>query len=269
MIAVCVDDEPIILEAEKRMIEASPDIEKVIAFKSGAQALEWMSHNKADIAFLDIQLRGMTGLELAMKMHDIAPDVPVIFCTGYDEYAREAYRIHAAGYLSKPIQPEEIQEEIDRILGQKRGRKLLKMVCFGGFDAFANGKVLPFQRKKTKEVLAYLVDRKGTMVTAREICAALWEDSMDDVKNLNYLYKLIADLRKALKEVGAEKVLIYQNNSYAVDTAVIDCDYYRFLQDDPEAVNSFTGEYMNKYSWGESTCAFLNTRVQKNQKQGI
>lgn len=257
MLALCVDDEPIILEVEKRMVEMSPMISKAEAFTSGSKALEWLQTHKPDIAFLDIQLRGMTGLDLAKQIHEIYPGLPLVFCTGYDEYARDAFRLHAAGYLSKPVQPVDIQEELDHIFGKNYKKALLRVVCFGGFDAYAGEKRLPVGRKKTNEVLAYLIDRKGGNVSAKEICAALWEDSIDDQKNLNYLYKLIADLKKALKEVGAEEVLIYQNNSYAIDPEKIECDYYDFLRNDEKAIQAFRGEYMNKYSWAEETCAIL------------
>lgn len=68
---------------------------------------------------------------------------------------------------------------------------------------------------------------------------------------------LLSDLRSALKKEGAEDVLLHLNSSYAVDMEQIECDYYRYLEGDKEAVQKFTGEYMSRYNWAEPTCAYL------------
>ena len=101
---------------------------------------------------------------------------------------------------------------------------------------------------------ALLVDRNGAGVNTRQICANLWEDNLDDTRNLNYLYQLLKDLADTLKSVGAEDILVKNNNTYALDTDMIDCDYYDYLKcGKPE----FHGEYMSQNSWAESTCALL------------
>ena len=71
---------------------------------------------------------------------------------------------------------------------------------------------------------ALLVDRNGAGVNTRQICANLWEDNLDDTRNLNYLYQLLKDLADTLKSVGAEDILVKNNNTYALDTNMIDCD---------------------------------------------
>lgn len=71
-----------------------------------SEALTCMQENPCDIAFLDIRMRSMTGLELARKLKDIHPKINIIFVTGYDEYAGEAMRLHASGYIEKPVTEE-------------------------------------------------------------------------------------------------------------------------------------------------------------------
>lgn len=257
MIALCVDDESLLLEDLVRMVSQSPDIDDAVAFQDGDEALEWLISHKADVAFLDIRLRAMSGLDLAECIQDLYPEMPIVFCTGYEEYALDAFRIHAAGYLTKPIQEEDLQREINHILGRKERQKVLSVTCFGEFEAYANGRHLPLKRKKTKELLAYLIDRRGSKVTAKEICAVLWPEQMDENKNMNYFFHLLSDLRSALKKEGAEDILLHQNSSYAVDMDQIECDFYRYLEGDKEAIHKFTGEYMTRYSWAEPTCAYL------------
>lgn len=254
MIALAVDDERAMLNALTKAISVSPDIDEVVEFNVCSQALEWVQDNTIDIAFLDISMRGMGGLALAEKLLELQPDCKIVFCTGYSEYAVDAFKIHVSGYLMKPISAQAVQGEIDHIKGQKAKEKVLTVKCFGNFEAYANAEPLLFKRPKTKELLAYLIDRNGSGVTTKEICAVLWEDGVDDRKNRNYLYQLVKDLRKALKEVNAESVLVKTSTTYAIDTEKVDCDYYSYLK---KGKPKFFGEYMLQYSWAEVTCGLL------------
>ena len=120
MIAITVDDERPMLNALTDIVKASPDIEAVYDFSACSAALEWISENKADVAFLDINMRGMGGLALAEKILGICPSCKVVFCTGYEQYAIPAFKLHASGYLMKPISAEDVQAEIDNIRERMR-----------------------------------------------------------------------------------------------------------------------------------------------------
>ena len=254
MIALTVDDERPMLIALTGAVKASPDITSVTEFSSCSAALEWATDNTVDIAFLDISMRGMGGIALAEKLLDMQPDCSIIFCTGYTEYAIDAFSLHASGYLMKPITAEAVQKEIDHIKGQKAKERLLTVKCFGNFEVYFRYQPLAFKRTKTKELLAFLVDRNGAGVSSKQICAALWEDQLDDTKNRNYLYQLLDDLRSTLRGVGAESILMKTGGNYAIATDRLDCDYYGYLRGGRPA---FRGEYMSQYSWAETTCGLL------------
>ncbi|MGN0396062.1 MAG: LytR/AlgR family response regulator transcription factor [Coprococcus sp.] len=254
MIAITVDDERPMLKMLTAAVSSSPDINSIAEFSSCSSALEWVENNPVDIAFLDISMRGMGGLALAERIVEARPECKIIFCTGFAQYAVDAFRLHVSGYLIKPITAEAVQKEIDYIKGIKEGEKLLTVKCFGNFEAFSHGEVLSFKRSKSKELLAILIDRNGSGMIAKQICAILWPDRTDNSKNMNYLHQLFIDLRNALETVGAEEILRQNGYSYFVDTERIDCDYYSFLQTGkPE----FHGEYMTQYSWAEETCALM------------
>ncbi len=258
MIALCVDDEALLLRALVKAVEQSPDIRETVAFEDEQDAISWARSNRADIAFLDVQLHDMSGLELSEELRRLIPDISIIFCTGYAKYAVDAMKMHIdAGYLIKPVRYSQVQQEINHIKAKKEEEKLLTVRCFGNFEVFADGKPLNFHRKKTKELLAYLVDRRGAEAATREICATLWENDGADQKTLNYMYHLLSDLKKTLQEAGAEKILTSTNGGYAVDERYLECDYYRLLEGDENAIRSFSGEYMTRYSWAEETCAYL------------
>ena len=254
MIAIAVDDEILMLGALVKAISASPDIEQVTKFSDCEQALAHIKENPADIAFLDINMRGMGGLALAESIIAARPSCKIVFCTGYEEYAIPAFKLHASGYLMKPISAEDVQTEIDNIKGVRQKEKPLTVKCFGNFEVYARDEKLTFKRLKSKELFAFLVDRKGAGMTAKQICAVLFPDDEDDTKNAAYLRQLVMDLKNTLKAVGAENVLRHETPCYRIDTSLIQCDYLTYLETGkPE----FHGEYMMQYSWAEDTCAML------------
>lgn len=254
MRAIAVDDEIYMLETLVEAVSASSDMENVEAFSSCSAALSYAEENPIDIAFLDINMRGIGGLGLAEKLVELQPRCKIVFCTGHEEYAVSAFQLHAAGYLMKPITAEAVQREIDHIKGVKATEKLLTVKCFGHFEVLYNGEILPFRRKKAKELLAVLVDRNGAGMTAKQICAILFSEDKDDDKNAAYLRQLILDLKNTLKIVGAEDVLRHDTPYYRIDTNLVKCDYLSFLE---TGKPQFFGEYMTQYSWAEATCALL------------
>ena len=259
MLAIAVDDEILMLGALVAAIKASPDISEVVPFSGCDEALAFAKENPVDVAFLDIHMRGMGGLALAEKIIGLCPDCKVVFCTGYEEYAIPAFKLHAAGYLLKPVSAQDVQAEIDHIKGIHQSQKPLSVKCFGTFEVYAKGEKLTFKRSKTKELLAFLVDRNGAGVTVAEIGVALWENDQDQ-KNHNYIHQLFRDLRQALEAVGAEELFERNNYFYSLNPEKLDCDYYAYLKTGkPE----FRGEYMSQYSWAEVTCGLLWGRKSK------
>lgn len=254
MNVIAVDDEPLMLYALSKAVKASADITSVAEFTSCEDTLEWAQHNPVDAAFLDIDMRGMGGLSLAQKLMEIHPDCKVVFCTGYEKYAVDAFKIHVSGYLMKPISADDVQREIDHIKGVKAAQKPLTVKCFGNFEVYVRDEKLAFKRTKTKELLAFLIDRKGAGVTGKEICARLWQDGGDEEKYHNYLRQLFLDLRQTMETAGVGDIVTQSNYSYSLDTEKIDCDYYTYLK---TGKPDFHGEYMMQYSWAEETCGLL------------
>ena len=259
MIAIAVDDEALMLGALVAAIEASPDITEVNKFSSCEKALEFVKENSVDIAFLDINMRGMGGLALAEKIIAVSPDCKIVFCTGYEEYAIPAFKLHVSGYLMKPISKEDVQGEINNIIRVRDKEKPITVKCFGNFEVYVKNQKLVFKRLKTKELFAFLIDRNGSGMTAKQICAALFPDDSDDNKNAAYLRQLVLDLKNTLKAVGAENVFCHETPCYRVDTNLIRCDYISYLE---TGKPQFYGEYMSQYSWAEETCAMLQYKIE-------
>lgn len=254
MIAIAVDDERPMLQALTEAVSASPDIRQVFSFSSCSAALEWLETGNADVAFLDISMRGMGGLALAEKINHLQPGCKIVFCTGYEQYALDAIQLRCSGYLIKPITAQAVQKELDHMKKQPVADKVLTIKCFGTFEVFHKGQALTFKRTKAKELLAVLIDRNGAGMTGKQICAVLWPEDSDDTKNMDYFRHLMQELRNTLDAVGAGNVLCQERYQYRIDPAQISCDYHSYLQ---YGVPTFYGEYMTQYSWAESTCGLL------------
>lgn len=259
MKVIAVDDERLALDTLVDSAKKSLPEAEVYGFTKPENALEFVSENGADIAFLDIKMRGMTGLELAKRLKDINANVNIVFVTGYSEYSLDAFRLYASDYVLKPATPDAIKKATEHLRNpiKPRASKKIRFQCFGNFEAYSDDKPLIFVRTKAKELLAYLVDRMGASVTMGELTAVMWTDGEDSCSRQSNLRNLIADLKRVLSEVGAENAIIKSRNSIAINREAVDCDYYDFLQHISYAVNSYRGEYMKQYSWAEITTASL------------
>lgn len=122
----------------------------------------------------------------------------------------------------------------------------VRFQCFGNFEVYIDGHPVLFRREKTKEYLAYLVDRE-TMCTGAEIAATLWDGNV----NASYLRTLRKDLTDTFTAAGCADVLINAWQLRGIRADLVDCDYYDWKRGKPWAVNAYRGEYMTQYSWAE------------------
>ena len=252
MLLFAVDDEKPILEGTKEILLEACEGAEVMTFSRGDAALEAISQGKKpDVVFSDIEMPGLSGLEFAVRLKSLSPETKIVFVTGYDKYAVNAFKIKANGYLLKPISVEDVREELSYMPEPREADKdKLVVKCFGHFEVYCGGKSITFSRQKGKELLAYLICLNGATASRGEICANLFEDS-SETKGYERLKKAVQSLKKDLSKYGLSDVLIHSRNSYAVNTSLIDCDYYDYLRRKPESKNSYRGEFMSQYSWAE------------------
>ncbi len=247
MKVILVDDEKLqlirLLNAVNKVL---PDSE-VLTYTNPVLAWKENENNLINIAFLDIEMPGINGIQLAKKFKSVNPKINIIFVTAYDNYALDAYKLHASGYVTKPVNEKKLKEEIEglRFDVALKPTKKLQVKCFGNFEVFYDGVPLKFARSKSKELFAYLIDREGAAINVNELNAILWED--DDHKS--YFRNLVADIISTLKSVGLEDVFIKRHNECFIDISKIDCDAYEYKNNNPDAIRAYRGEYMMQYSW--------------------
>lgn len=251
---LAIDDEKSALNVLVQAVKEVLPQAELHAFTDVGRAMQMAEQVSFDVAFLDIELGEVSGISVARRLKQRNLQINLIFVTGYVEYAHQVIPLHPSDYLLKPVTPKKVQAALDNLLYTPQiPADRITALTFGNFDLFVDGEPVAFDRAKSKELLAYLIDRKGCGATKREIAAILFEDTGYTRKVQNYITKIVSDLLKSLKSVGAESILIKRWNWYGVDVSKFSCDAYDYDNGSPGAYNAFHGEYMSQYSWAENS----------------
>ncbi|MDQ3206739.1 MAG: LytTR family DNA-binding domain-containing protein [Pseudomonadota bacterium] len=101
-----------------QLAEAWPQLQILAACEDGASALEALAEHRPDVAFLDIRMPGLTGLEVAAAAAEVSPATRIVFVTAYNQYAVDAFERGAVDYLLKPIAPARLAATVERLRAQ-------------------------------------------------------------------------------------------------------------------------------------------------------
>ena len=263
MKVICVDDEPLAVEYTLAQCAQMPEVREAKGFTDAEEALEWLRDHTADIALLDINMPKIDGITLAARIKEMDPQLAIIFLTAYREYAFDAYAVHPAGYLLKPVSMEKLAAEIRYVYEDKQtsAPAHIQVKTFGDFDVYVDGRPISFKLAKSKEILAYLVDRQGSGVTRADLFAAVWEDELYDRRMQKQLDVYIRSLRETLREYDASEIMEMEKGVLRVNPNVFVCDAYLFYSGDSDMINAYRGEYMSSYSWASMTEGILSWKI--------
>jgi len=251
---LAIDDNVLALKELVSAVKEARPLDDVHGFSKPSEFLEFAKENACDIAFLDIEIRGMNGIELAQKLKEIHGKVNIVFVTGYSEYAVDSYTVKASDYLMKPITKEAVNRALESLRNpiQAKSDKRVRVQTFGNFEVFVDGKPVLFTRSKTKELFAYLISRKGALCSHNEVTSVIWKGREDSPMLQSHFRHLIADLVKTFKLLNVEDIIIKRSKQLAVVPDKLLCDFYEMLSGDAKIVNTYTGEFMAQYNWAEN-----------------
>ncbi len=257
---MAVDDEFLALEDFEDTCREVGITDEIIKFNNPLDALGYVATNKIDIAFLDIEMPVIKGIELAKRIKAISKNVRVIFATSYGSYALEAFGVDAVDYIMKPYEPEAIKKAYEKALlvrdAVTENRVFIK--TFGYFDVFVDGKSVSFPSAKSKELLALLVDRNGGVVSTEQAIAVLWEGRRYDETVQSLFRKVLKSLRLSLEEAGISDIFVDNRNQRSIDKSKFACDYYDFLETGKNENTKYFGRYMEQYDWAKETEKQIN-----------
>lgn len=258
MRTIVVDDEKMALVAFMEEAKNIKELDIAGVFDNAKEAVEFAKDNDVELAILDVKMKGIDGINLGSIFRKINPEIMLIYITGYEKYAYEAIKLHAAAYLVKPFSSEQLEYAVEsaRLLSKRRKNRIY-VRTFGHFDIFVNENPVMFKSNKAKELLALLVDRRGGTVTTDQIIGTLWEERPNDSYTQNLCSKIGKTLEKELKENNIGDILVSSRGIKRVNIALFECDLYDLLDGDERAAEKFLGEYMLDYSWAEERMALL------------
>ncbi len=283
---IAVDDENAALKRLERIASEDGRICLEGKFLYAGDAIDFVGKQQADVAFLDIEMPEMSGLELAERLMEIDPYIRIIFVTAYNQYALDAFRAHAIGYLLKPLDRNEFKEQVDllyRRYGQRPAKSMkrsLSVSCFGGFSVSAAGdyeSAIRWKTVKAEELFALLIHYQGKVKPKDTFIDTLWPE-MEPEKSANLFHVTCTYLRTALAEKGFSNILIRERNGYKINTELIECDLFRFRftagsaasrePDQLKEISSlYTGEYLEGkfYEWAVEMRIRLESDFKKIQ----
>ena len=249
---IYVDDELPALDNFRLTVASFLDVKSLNVFQNGNDAIEHAKSNKVDVAFLDMEMPGIHGLELARALKAIDSSIKIIFVTAFSQYALDAFSVEAIGYVMKPYLRSEIRKELDkadklRISSTKR----VNINTIPGFSVTVDGEPLHIGREKALELFALLVDYGERGITAGEGVACLWPDRSNDAgaqSLFRMTYKRLAD---ALEKAGVGDILESRNTRRLIRTDLVSCDLYDILSGDEAAAKKYDGRFMQEYWWAE------------------
>ena len=250
MNVILVDDEKLNLENLEQLVQKVLPNASRASFSKASRALEYIHSNDVDIAFLDIHMRGIDGITIAKILQGKNPRVNILFCTGFTEYSLEAWDMNCSGYLMKPLTEEKLRNALANLRYPVVEEKRVEFHCFGNFEAHCDGTPILFKYSRTKELLAYLVDRNGALCSMKELSTILFEDD----QHRSYLYQIRLDLMNTLESLGVGDIVIQSRGYLGIARDKVKCDYFDFLNHKIEAP---VREYMTQYSFSEQTYATL------------
>lgn len=260
MNVIAVAEKPLALKELLWVIEQAEPEAFLKGFCSERDALSFAGETICHVAFINIEMPGMNGISFAEQIKDTNPDINIIFVAKDSSHAFEAISLRSSGYILRPVTVEKVKTEFLNLrnpVAQASPGKL-QVQTFGDFEVFADGHPVRFRHGKTKELLAYLIDRRGAMCSNGELMGILWGDNADEEKKYSYLKKLRTDLISTISALGFDEIIIRQRGHMAILTEEIDCDYYIWLDGRASSANAYCGEYMSQFAWAEMTLSSIN-----------
>lgn len=283
--AIIVDDENPALDVLRRLLEKTGQICVVGSFTSAMDALSQLRSLKPDVAFLDIEMPEMSGLELAEKIWETGADPEIIFVTAYDKYALDAFRVNAIDYILKPFSSDDIAQAIIKLKKVKPLPPVSQMTedkgriyCFGRLSVYGAGctDAVKWRTSKAEELFSFMLQNLNSQVAKWRITRALWPECETEKQLNTHLYTTIYKVKKTLQSANIEFDFTLINGSYKMELPdiYIDAAEFETITDGEITVTSdsldrykrafslYRGNYLseNEYLWSQNEAEKYLTR---------
>ncbi|WP_217595085.1 response regulator [Cohnella sp. GbtcB17] len=247
--ALLADDEAHALSLLELLLHQTGEVKVIGRCGNGIDAIAEIARLKPDVAFLDIEMPGMNGLEVAERLGSAVCDTQIVFVTAYDRYAVSAFENDALDYLLKPLEVDRLNRTVGRVKRAVARRKSeapsepadagkaaanqpppeLQVQLLGEIQVSVEGKGrLKWRTSKEKELFAYLAVHYGNRIHRDVLLDELWPDEHYQKAKV-YLHTCVSYLRRDFRQLGMEDAVIYEDEKYSLAPQLERSDYRKFV----------------------------------------
>jgi len=278
--AMIVDDEKPAVDILRVFLEKTGQIQVAETCTDAGEALGILERISPDVVFLDIEMPGISGLQLAEKMLDLDYDTEIIFVTAFDKYALEAFRVNAIDYILKPFSAEDISKavaKLQKILSRRavsdNQTKNSVIRCFGRLMVSEDGgtDAVKWRTSKAEELFAFLLMNLDCEVSKWKIIEVLWPEFEPEKGNV-HLHTTVYNIKKTLGAAKINYELSCINGKYKLvlpdarmDTVEFEQLFGAWADTQPienclKALELYKGRYLeqNDYLWSEGKAEEYN-----------
>ncbi|WP_018391879.1 response regulator [Bacillus sp. 37MA] len=274
---VLVDDEEVGMEVIRFLLADDPDVQICGAYTNPFAALDHLEQQEVDAFFLDIEMPGMSGIDLARHIKKHNPSIHIVFITAYRAFALEAFDLYSLDYMLKPITKQRLDKAVSRlkgVIGDCPAAKGVSIRTFGDFQVTDSSSNQPFVWKtnKVKELCAFFIHHEGSLLERDYIVEALWPDVNVDKAKIS-LYTGISYLRKVFKEHGMEEIILKNGSAYYIDIERLNCDcieWNKMMSNGThertymeKRLDLYTGDYMEMtgFHWAQEKREYIRRQM--------
>ncbi|MBW7459212.1 response regulator, partial [Paenibacillus sepulcri] len=236
MKAILVDDEALASHYLRRQLEKIGGIHILAELRDAQEAVDQAESLKPDVAFLDIDMPALGGIEAAEILQMRDPNLKVVFVTAYDDYAIKAFELNAIDYLLKPVNAERLKRTVERLklslpqavaAGRPEASDIqpvspvsaspAMLRCFQTLE-LDNGKLesIPWRTFKAQELFSFLLLHREQLIRKDMLLELLWPE-VDYKKGYTQLYTTAYQIRKTIAALDVTLVLKSNEKGYKLE----------------------------------------------------
>ncbi|RDU24121.1 response regulator [Anaerosacchariphilus polymeriproducens] len=226
--AIVIDDEWYNLEEIVDLVNGTGFIHVIKKYQNPIRALQEAKQYKPELAFLDIEMPEIDGINLAEQLYKVCPGIRIVFITSWNQYAVSAFDLNAVDYILKPIKLERFQRMVEKLKSEFKTKHSsysdkIKINCFQKLEASIGGIPVKWERSKSEELFAYLVMNHDSYIHKDIIIQDLWTD-YDPTRALQILQTAVSRIRNIFSQMSEKIILDYSGNKYCLLLKEVACD---------------------------------------------
>lgn len=215
--------------------------------------MKYVIAEKPEAAFLDINMPGINGINLASELIAAKPSIKIVFTTGLNLSEKDLppeVALNTLGFLYKPYDNNKLLYLLSEIADKARK---MTVKTFGSFDCFIDDRIVRFSSSKSKELFALLIAYNGKILTMNDAISQIWPDV--DLDKSKVLYRdAVWRLRKTFSELHFE-CIDFKRACLVLNKTNIVCDYWNYIS---ELSQDYNGEFLKNYDWSIPYLSFLD-----------